>query len=94
MNTPCDATPTQRCAGCTGECNWEAPTCIERHTQACRGEVEYRPSLSGTGTPIPRCDFHWHRRCDLQDEINQRYPTLQPSDFDPGYAGERWDDEY
>jgi hypothetical protein len=60
----------------------------------CKGQTLYRESLSGTGTPIPRCDKHWHKRLDLQDEINQRYPEHAPSDFDPSYAGESWDEDY
>lgn len=61
---------------------------------ACKGPIEYRESLSGTGIPYPRCDFHWDMRVDLQDQINDRYPSQQPADFDPMYAGERWDEDY
>lgn len=60
----------------------------------CEGPVEYRMALSGTGRSFPRCDKHWDERCDRQEEINQRYPYHQPADFDPMYAGERWDDDY
>jgi hypothetical protein len=59
----------------------------------CEGGVEYRFPLSGTGKSFPRCDHHWLKRLDVQEEINQRYPTLPPSDFDPMYAGERWDED-
>ena len=61
---------------------------------ACKGPIEYRESLSGTGISYPRCDFHWDMRLDRQDQINGRYPYHQPADFDPTYAGERWDDDY
>jgi hypothetical protein len=62
--------------------------------EGCEGHTEYREPLSATGKPFPRCDKHWDQRLQKQDEINQRYPQNAPSDFDPGYAGERWDDEY
>lgn len=68
--------------------------CLDDHKGDCKGPVEYRPSLSGTGTAIPRCDKHWEDRLDEQDRINERYPDQQPADFDPYYAGERWDDDY
>lgn len=67
--------------------------CIDDHKSPCSGVVEYRMSLSGTGTPIPRCDKHWGERLDWQDEHNRKYPVLPPSDFDPTYAGERWDED-
>lgn len=67
--------------------------CLEE-SEECGGAVEYRMALSGTGRSFVRCDRHWEKRLDKQDEINQRYPVMQPRDFDPGYAGERWDDEY
>lgn len=60
----------------------------------CNGPVEHRMPLTETGRSFPRCDKHWEIRLKKQDEINQRYPYHQPSDFDPAYAGERWDDEY
>lgn len=69
------------------------PKCIEAGDE-CQGEVAYRESLSGTGTPISRCDGHWSARLKLQDELNHRYPTHAPADFDPMYAGERWDEDY
>lgn len=58
----------------------------------CQGEVEYRMALSSTGKQFPRCDKHWDERLATQEIINERYPFLPPHDFDPGYAGERWDD--
>jgi hypothetical protein len=56
--------------------------------------VEYRASLSGTGTPIARCDKHWSKRLDRQEEIRKDYPDspVPPSWFDPSYAGESWDE--
>jgi hypothetical protein len=55
----------------------------------CQGEVQHR--LIGK---YPRCDYHYQRRLKLEDEINRKYPYHQPADFDPTYAGERWDDDY
>jgi hypothetical protein len=61
----------------------------------CEGAVEYRMPLSGTGKAFPRCEKHWEERLEVQQGINERYGSIAPpSDFDPGYAGERWDDEY
>ena len=59
----------------------------------CEGPVEYRMPLSGTGKSFPRCDKHWEKRLDVQQGINERYPTHAPSDFDPSYAGESWDED-
>lgn len=69
--------------------------CIEDHDGTCKGAVEYRPSLTGTGTPIVRCESHWSRRLTLQDEINERYPRNPPRDWSPLDAGEAWgEDDY
>lgn len=69
--------------------------CIDNPAE-CRGPVEFRPSLTGTGTPIPRCDFHWNRRLEREDELRSAYPdsSIPPMWFDPTAAGERWDDDY
>lgn len=75
--------------------------CIDSHNpdpdpdpdNFCHGDIEYRPSLSGTGTPIPRCDRHWQLRLEREDEITARYPYHAPADFDPYYAGEAWGEE-
>lgn len=68
--------------------------CLDGHGGGCEGEVEYRFALSGTGISYPRCDKHWAERLDRQQEIDQRYPYNEPADFDPLYAGERWDEDY
>jgi cytochrome c len=71
--------------------------CLEFHTGHCEaGTTQYRMPLSGTGRSFPRCDLHWEKRLEEQDRINERYPDspLPPSDFDPSFAGERWDDDY
>lgn len=67
--------------------------CIERGTTPCHGTVEPRMSLCGSGTPFSRCDRHWDARLDREEEIRRRYPQHQPADFDPTYAGERWDED-
>lgn len=56
--------------------------------------MEYRYALSATGRSFPRCDRHWAERLEVQRGIEERYPYHQPADFDPYYAGERWDDDY
>jgi hypothetical protein len=67
----------------------------ERGEQTCRGPLQYRMALSGTGKSFVRCDKHWGDRLAMQDKINNRYPDSEfaPSDFDPTYAGERWNDD-
>lgn len=62
--------------------------------EGCGGEVAFRMPLSGTGRAFARCDTHWEKRLDWQEEHNRKYPTLQPSNFDPSYAGERWYEDY
>jgi hypothetical protein len=59
----------------------------------CRGQVEYRMPLSGTGRSFPRCDKHWSDRLDTQERINRDYPDspIPPAWFDPANAGEVWD---
>ena len=59
----------------------------------CHGTVELRFPLSGTGQSFPRCARHWDDRLDEQERINNRYPQTAPSDFDPYYAGESWDED-
>ena len=79
----------------------EVLECLDEHPDAdgCVGPVEMRWPLSGTGRWFPRCDKHWQMRLEIQEGINQRYghpdsDAGAPSDFDPSYAGERWDDDY
>jgi hypothetical protein len=61
----------------------------------CRGEVFARSTLSGSGDAYYRCGRHYETYVDrvqpVMDEIRQRYPERAPADFDPAYAGERWD---
>jgi hypothetical protein len=69
-------------------------TCMDDRLGDCDGGVEYRMALSATGRAFPRCDKHWADRLDVQQGINERYPDspFPPSDFDPSYAGESWDE--
>ena len=72
--------------------------CIDAHAfdeGECRGSIELRPSLTGTGTPIPRCDLHWLARQERDERDRIDYPDspIPPAWFDPMAAGERWDDE-
>lgn len=67
--------------------------CLDKDYSPCRGAVEYRFALSATGRSFPRCDKHWDERLRDQEAINRRYPTHAPSDFDPTYAGESWEED-
>jgi hypothetical protein len=71
----------------------ETLECLNDGDNKCKGEIVYRESLSGTGTPIPRCDYHWGEAIQRDEEIRHRYPALQPQDFDPDYCGEVWYEE-
>ena len=70
--------------------------CLDEWRGDCEGAVEYRMPLSPTGASFPRCDKHWGERVEIQEGINERYPDTPnpPSDFDPSYAGEHWDEDY
>lgn len=67
----------------------EHPECINAN-EDCAGRVEYRMPLSATGKPFPRCGKHWDDRLTLEGRLRRDYPTEQPADFDPSYAGESW----
>lgn len=70
--------------------------CLDDHKGSCEGSVELRPSLTGTGTAIARCDKHWDERLAKDEEHRETYPDspIAPDWFDPLAAGERWDDDY
>ena len=40
----------------------------------------------------PRCEGCGERRLEREAASRQRYPKLQPADFDPADAGESWDE--
>lgn len=70
-----------------------APRCLEEGPD-CEGPVEYhlnpdRDDLKA----FPRCEAHQQRRLERAEEHRKKYPTIEPADFDPGYAGERWEEE-
>lgn len=69
--------------------------CLDEWKGGCRGEVVPRPSLTGTGLAIERCDAHWQARLDWQEEHERIYPDspIPPAWFDPMAAGERWNEE-
>lgn len=57
----------------------------------CGGEVDWHRTIGGTMT-VRRCWNHQEAKLDALEAINRRYPDspVPPSDFDPFYAGERW----
>jgi hypothetical protein len=71
--------------------------CLGRHDSACHGKTVERYSLSGSGMTFPRCDKHYGeyvaRTQPMIDDVRRRYPDRAPADFDPLYAGERWDED-
>ncbi len=70
--------------------------CLQHGDGRCEGETLFRESLSGTGTPIKRCDRHWELRLEQHARHLEVYPDspLAPAWFDPADAGERWDSDY
>lgn len=66
--------------------------CVEHFKENCEGEVKLRESLTGTGTPIARCDFHWERRLEKQEEMYVKDADYRKVDYLD--AGERYDEEY
>ena len=73
---------------------YETKECLDYHMDSCEGDIEWRYPLSATGRSFLRCDRHWDMRLQAEEEIKRRYPEQQPADFDPMYAGERWDEDY
>ena len=67
--------------------------CLDDGRNDCLGPIEYRMPLSSSGKSFPRCERHWDARLKEQARINRDYPYNQPSDFDPSYAGEAWDED-
>lgn len=65
-----------------------AEDCRDYYRGGCKGSVEMR----WTGErDRPLCEAHGERALRLHEEIQERYPRHAPADFDPLYAGERWD---
>lgn len=88
-----DGFPQDACGSCgclPGEHAEPAPLECINGPEGCRGVTVLRMSLSGTGTPYPRCDGHWDTRLDLEDDLRRRYPDVAPSDWSPYDAGEEW----
>ena len=71
------------------ECLWSGSE------NPCQGEVVLHAALSGTGTLIPYCSFHWDEAVEKDSAHRQVYPDspIPPAWFDPLDAGERWDDD-
>lgn len=68
-----------------------SPLCLES-SSACKGEVLLR--WPGYGERYwSRCEHHGEQRVKREEEAQERYPVHAPADFDPGYAGERWDED-
>jgi hypothetical protein len=68
--------------------------CQDAHRGDCRGPVEMRLRPSDWKS-FPRCDHHAEAWYAEQERIQRAYGgATAPSDFDPAYAGERWDEDY
>jgi hypothetical protein len=70
--------------------NEEALECLEG-PDGCGGSVEMRNPGYGYRS-FPRCEKHGEARVEREAENRQRYPVLQPDDFDELDAGEAWDE--
>jgi hypothetical protein len=51
----------------------EILVCLDSYQGNCRGPVEYRPSMSPTGIPYPRCAAHFDARWKTQRRIVRSY---------------------
>jgi hypothetical protein len=68
--------------------------CLDDYQGDCQGPVGYFSNpYSDSFKSWPRCEHHFDIFVDRQREIAQRYPFNAPSDFDPLYAGERWEED-
>lgn len=77
--------------------------CVDREQGDCRGDVREYRSRSGA-TVSKRCAGHQDAYESRMDQVyagvNERYPGWQtpgsvpPAWFDPGNAGETWDDDF
>lgn len=68
--------------------------CQDRHRGGCKGPVELRLRPSDYKS-FPRCDAHAEAWYAEQERIQRTYGGVSaPADFDPSYAGERWDEDY
>ncbi len=72
--------------------------CVDfRDDGSCKGTVEWHSTDPGMRPAFARCETHWLERLDSEEQTRRRYGTdtsIPPTDFDPAYAGERWDDDY
>lgn len=57
--------------------------CQQESEGGCFGKVRQRPSVTGTGNRIARCDRHWHDRL-WRAERSRQGDTSQP----PPWAAE------
>ncbi len=71
----------------------EEVRCLQ-HGPDCRGKVEHHlnPDRDDFKT-FARCEHHQAKRLEFAEDNLRKYPMLQPSDFDPAYVGERWDED-
>lgn len=67
--------------------------CIGRGTTPCHGTAPPRSRSAAAEHRSPAVTGTPNARLDREDEIRRRYPRHQPADFDPTYAGERWDED-
>lgn len=71
----------------------DEPRCLQAGPD-CKGPVEYHLNPDRDDfKAFPRCEFHQSKRLDQAEEHMRKYPMMAPSDFDPSFAGEAWDEE-
>lgn len=74
-------------------------TCLDAWQAPCEGPVEFRevPGREAFGLApraFPRCERHFELAVEKAEQTVQRYGgDVPPPDFDPTYAGERWDED-
>lgn len=86
----------QEAGGCdgrdeNGKLGWHGQDWNDKWPESEVEEFEQQVGGVGTFGKCPDCEERYHRACERAAEYNS---PCAPDWFDPGYAGERWDDDY
>jgi len=69
------------------------PRCLNEGPD-CNGPVKFHLNPDRQDLKcFPRCEYHQEKRLNQAYETMRKYPVNQPADFDPSYAGERWEED-
>lgn len=70
------------------------PECLEdRNQKTCKGPIEFRFPMSGTGRSFPRCEHHFSLALKDYERVQREYAPF--SDMPPaGVSWAEWSDDY